>query len=333
MTTKDFNGAADDEADVERLVQLGGPRRAPDPAARAPAREVMRGAWSEAVQGRVRRRRIARVVGGLAAAAALVVAVVLTRDSATVPAVEVARLVSGTVTVRSQDGSATRDVRPGDALMSGETVATAPPHLAALGLTGGGELRMNSATSVGLAAVRRFDLGTGQVYVDSGGVAGAALTIETPAGPVRDIGTRFEVRVEGTRVRVRVRDGAVRLSTAGVEVDAGPGKQLDASPGARPDVSSIATYGAEWNWIIRAAPFAIEGATLDDFIRWIEREDGRRVVFADPTLRQTVGAARLHGSVAGLTVEDALGIILPASGLTYDISGDRIIVRQEARAR
>lgn len=332
MTT-DSNGTSDEEAAVERLVQLGGPRRVPDPGARARARETMRGVWRETVQARARRRRIVGAGGALAAAAAIIIAVVLTRGRGPTPAVEVARIVTGTVTVRLQDGSGTRGARPGDALLSGETIVTGPQDLAALSLSGGGELRMNSGTSLRLAAARRFDLSAGQVYLDSGSTAAAALMVETPAGLVRDIGTRFDVRIEGPRVRVRVRDGAVRLLTRGLEVDAAAGNQLVASPGARPDVSPVPTYGAEWNWITRAAPFAIEGATLDDFIRWIEREDGRRVVFADPGLRKTAGAARLHGSVAGLTAEDALGIVLPASGLTYEISGDRIIVRQEARER
>jgi ferric-dicitrate binding protein FerR (iron transport regulator) len=331
MTTRDSNGASNAEAEVERLVQLGGPRRVPDPAARTRAHDAVRDAWRETVDARVRQRRIVRIAGGLAAAAAVIIVVALTRGRGPSPAVEVARVVIGAVTATSRDGSGRRDARPGDAVMSGETIATGPQGLAALSVSGGGELRMNSATTLRLAAVRQFDLGAGQVYLDSGGAA--ALAVETPAGVVRDIGTRFEIKVEGTRVRVRVRDGAVRLQTDGLEVDAGPGTQLVASPGARPDLSAVPTYGAEWSWVARAAPFAIEGATLDDFIRWIEREDGRRVVFADPDLRKSAGAARLHGSVAGLTAEDALGIILPASGLTYEISGNQIVVRQEPRSR
>src|SRR6185436_7133512 len=36
---------------------------------------------------------------------------------------------------------------------------------------------------------------------------GAAITIHTPFGDVRDVGTRFEVRLRDDALRVRVRDG------------------------------------------------------------------------------------------------------------------------------
>jgi hypothetical protein len=39
----------------------------------------------------------------------------------------------------------------------------------------------------------------------------------------------------------------------------------------------------------------------------------------------------LHGSVEGLIVDEALGVILPATGLTYSLDGNRVLIDRTTR--
>jgi hypothetical protein len=317
---------------VERLVRLAGPRATPDPAARVRARAAARDAWRATVAARERRRRFVWLVP--AAAAAVLLVLLLPRpERQPLPQAEVARVVHGDVDVRRDGGPHTR-AASGDVLRAGESIATGPGATSALRLAGGGELRLNAGTSLRLVSRRRFALDTGHVYVDTGAPSDSPLAIETAAGLVRDIGTRFDVQVVRDRLRVRVREGAVALEHEGRQTKAGAGQQLVASPAGTIDLAPTDTYGPDWNWItLAAAPFDIERATLESFLGWIERESGRSVVFDQAGLRQSSGPARLHGSIAGLTPEEALQAVLPAVGLSYRIQGERFLIEREERRR
>jgi hypothetical protein len=39
----------------------------------------------------------------------------------------------------------------------------------------------------------------------------------------------------------------------------------------------------------------------------------------------------VHGSVEGLTVEEALATVLPSCGLRHRVEGDRILLQRDAR--
>ena len=79
-----------------------------------------------------------------------------------------------------------------------------------------------------------------------------------------------------------------------------------------------------------AAPFALEGATVPAFLNWVSREQGWRWEYASPAARRLAERAVLHGSIDGLTPEDALLAVLPASGLTASRQGDRLIVAMQS---
>ena len=92
--------------------------------------------------------------------------------------------------------------------------------------------------------------------------------------------------------------------------------------------------GTEWAWIVRAAPpFQVEGKTLAAFLDWVTRESGRRIEFADDRIRRSSTGTILHGSIDGLTTEEALEVILPACGLTHRIKSERVIVSRPDGSR
>jgi hypothetical protein len=314
----------DENTGVPHLLRAAGPRPAPGAQARARARAAAHGVWRETVAGRMRRRRVILALPMVVAAAVILALVLRPAARPPIPAAgpEVARIIRGDVLV-ADAAAGERHATSGRILTAGTTVRTGPDAVAALALEGGGELRVNRGTSVRLADLRRLVLDHGHVYLDSGG---AALAVETSAGVIRNVGTRFDVRIEHGELRVRVRDGAVRLDAGASRADAGAGQQLLVRPGSPPAVTSVTTYGSEWEWLLRAAPFRAEGARLEAFLQWVESEGGWRVQFADVSLRQALAGTVLHGSIEDLTVREALDVVLPACGLRYRVERDRIVI-------
>ena len=171
--------------------------------------------------------------------------------------------------------------------MSGSPVTTSVGTLA-MTLTSGVHLRLDASSTARLDSATDVWLERGAVYVDSAGALPGVspISIHTPAGVVRDIGTRFEVRRDGTDLRIRVRDGEVLVTYAnGAGVRAGAGEELFSGPdGSDRSISRrpIAATGSEWAWAERAAPpFSVEGKTLGAFLDWVSREGAWTVTFAD----------------------------------------------------
>ena len=151
--------------------------------------------------------------------------------------------------------------------------------------------------------------------------------IHTPIGSVRDIGTQFEVRLAADRMRVRVREGRVDLQHGGATHSAEAGVELDADARGGVTQHSIAKNGAEWEWVVRAAPpIHLDGRTLSEVVASVTRDEGLKPVWLDDAAKNAA-TMRLHGDVP-LTPEEALDTALVASGLTSRTDGDRLIIKR-----
>lgn len=276
---------SDNENDpIATLVRLAGRRPGVDAERTARVRAAVADEW----RATTRRRRWTRVAVA-AAVAATIGGVMLTRPR-TEPS---APAVVETAAVREL-------TTPGDATTSVDW--------------NGGTLRLDRETHLRIETARTATLLRGAIYY-ANDTPGASVTIRTPFGEVRDVGTRFEVRLRDDSVRVRVRDGAVIVR----DTTARAGTELVAS---RTSVTSraVATSGEEWSWIENAAPpVVLEGKSLDEVLRRIAVEKGL-------TLERTGPDQTLHGDVP-LSVGEALDAATVAAGVTYRIEGDRLIVR------
>lgn len=177
----------------------------------------------------------------------------------------------------------------------------------------GGTLRLDRGTQLRIDAPREATLLHGTIYY-ANETPGVSVTIHTPFGDVRDVGTRFELRLSDDALRVRVRDGAVLLR----DKTAGAGTELVAT---RTSIATrkIATSGEDWAWIENAAPpIVLEGKTLDEVLRVIAIEKGL-------TLERSGPDQTLHGELP-LSVSEALDAATAAAGVPYRIEGDRLIV-------
>ncbi|HYN09704.1 MAG TPA: FecR domain-containing protein [Vicinamibacterales bacterium] len=350
MTT-DYSRAAGGPGDmndeVARLVRLAGtsgPIAPLDEARLARVRTAVYGAWSDEYiarqsrQVKTRRRRLTVAVL-FAAAASVVIAIAIWGPIRTLAPVRVAHIDRFTEQATGSPGPFTA----GGAVMSGSTVTTSVGTLA-MTLTSGVHLRLDASSTARLDSATDVVLERGAVYVDSAGApptqpSGSPIIIYTPGGGlVRDIGTQFEVRLDGAGLRIRVRDGEVLVTDAnGVDTRAGAGQELfswldgsDRSISRRP----IAATGSEWAWAERAAPaFSMKGKTLGEFLDWVSREGAWTVTFADSGL-SAARATVIQGKpdlLRGLTLAEALNVVLPTCGLRHhiDINGHRLVIERE----
>ncbi len=316
-TDADPQPAGDD--DVAPLLHLAGRRpRLPEEEVaplRAQAREVFR----RQARRTARRRRLGWTMGaGLAAAVLLLAAGLVFRR----PAGPSSRQAVATFELRTGDVTVSGAGRPSDprTLLPGMVVATGRKGRVALRLPTGASVRIDGGSTVRFDSARTLTLERGAVYTDSGSTSTPEERIEiaTTFGSIRDVGTQFEVRLLSRALRVRVREGKVLVDQAGEIREAGAGAELVLHPDGSVQRAEVPVYGPGWDWVQRTGPaLAIEGASLTDFLAWVSRETGLRWRLAEPHPDPAPELVILHGSIEGLTAEEALSVVLPGCGYRH----------------
>ncbi len=329
-------GAQDDGA-MESLLRLAGPR-APVPDDRM--QRLKAGAhteWRRQVTTRRRRHVMRWSLGGLAAAAALVLALRATTGLGPMApaAVEFAVVESLGSNARLASDA---DSRRGAFLKVGDRVPVGPSRLslaggtAALRLPGGAAVWVDRGSALRVTADDVVELDGGAVYIDAGGTT--SLEIRTALGVVRDVGTKFEVRLTPVALRVRVRDGAVQVRRDQQQHDARPGDELLLDASGAVARRTIPVDGPDWAWTRGApTPFELEGRSLREFLQWVASENGWQLQFADSAVEDKARTTTLHGSIRGLTPEQALAAVLPTSGVEHQLDGGVLSIRLAAAAK
>jgi len=319
----------DSDTDLASLLRAAGVRVQPSEKVASGVRAAVEAEWRSICEARQRRQRYT-LWSAAAGIAVTAVAVWLAQPlylHAHDPVASLAR-VEGRVEYRT-DGAekwgplpAGVTLRPGDQLRTGDTGRVA------LKLTNGVEIRLDTSTRVALNDLHHARLRRGGVYVDSGdGGSDPArdLELETPAGTLRHLGTQYEARVVGDSIRVGVREGRVEIAARSADVVGAAGEQLVIDEDGRVARSSLAANANSWAWVGDVTPpFAIEGRSVDDFLKWAARETGRSVNYASADAARSARGIVLKGSVAGLTPEEAVTAVLSTTSLQPSIDRDRI---------
>jgi len=288
------------------------PRPAAVDAVRAArVRRAVHAAWKDAADS----TPIWRRGGAIAAAAVLVFAIGLTlvnwlRERA---APQATAPIASTLFATSE------------VIFQGNSVTTNGGR-AAIALPNGVELRLDSDTVITVDTERSVSLTRGAIYLDSSNRKSPPETVAIVARGtvIRDLGTRYEVRLSDQELRVRVRDGRVEVLSAFGIREADRGGQLRVTPSAIL-AGRAPVFGADWDWILGAVrPPQLKGRPLKEFLAWAEREGGRPIRFADAALERANGATIVYGAIERLTVEEALDVVLPSCGLARRTDGDVI---------
>lgn len=335
---KHDSGHPPDVDPIARLLEQAGPRPAAPGEREARVQKTVRAHWRAEVDVASRRRRLAWAAVSLAAAAA--VAVVIGRGwwsqgiRPPGPEESIATLLRAEGSVHLADGGL---LKSGDTLAPGGEIETGPDGRAALSLSDGSSLRLDTGTRVRLAAGPVLVLDRGSVYIDSGTgqPRRAFLEVRTRMGVVRDIGTQFEVRLREDELWVSVREGLATLARAGRSFAAPAGTRLVAGAAGGVESRALPVLGPEWDWVLAIAPeFRIEGRTLGEYLDWLSRETGWRVQFADPSIARNAPTIILHGSVAGLRPDETPPAVLPTCGLRHRLSDSTLVIeRQDSAGR
>lgn len=340
----------DEEELVRRLLEMAGPRP-PVPQEDLDAiTESARAAWRTQVRRRTappapRPRRPLRTFA-LPLAAALAVAVGLVwwwltsqglhGPGGVPPMVAEVEAVTGSVLLEAA-AHEPRAIAAGEPIPLGTALRSAgggEPGRASLRLAGGATVRLDVDTRLRFVSAAALELERGALYVDSGSGPRqrAAIEIRTPVGTARDIGTRFAVRLvdhQTPALLVRVRDGAVLTRHHGHTYLTPAGQELLLRRDGTSERRATSPHGPEWDWVLEASPgFDIEGRSLQQFLDWVARETGWRIVFADRGLADSAADIVLHGSIGDLRPDRAPFAVLPGAGLEGEVEDGTLRVRR-----
>jgi ferric-dicitrate binding protein FerR (iron transport regulator) len=333
---------------VARLVGMAGPRPPAPNDVTNRVRAVVRSDWQAAVRARRMRARVFLVA--LPAAAGLVLAVAgsiwfrpgqppdALGPLTALRAVARPELAAGATFTTS--GLASGRLLPlvvGAEVPAGATVLTDRAGRAALRTTDGVSLRVGAATRLRLVSPTEWLLEEGVIYVDNppSNRQQVRVAVHTSTATVRDVGTQFEVSARSSSLRVRVREGTALVGWASRTETASAGTELRVGPGDRVERHAIPVHGPEWSWVVDlATPIDIEGRRLGDYLAWVTREMGWRLEYRSNELARSAPGIVLHGSVSGLTTDEALATVLATCGLEMRVDHGTLLVderRPEAR--
>jgi ferric-dicitrate binding protein FerR (iron transport regulator) len=320
---------------VERLLHAAGPGPEIPEDGAARVKEAIRPAWRDGVTARSRQRN--RLwIGGLAAAAAVIIALIYLPSLQTTPPEPVPQAI----VVARIDG--TLEVTPPGAKVSfltaestnfeiarGSLLRTGSGSRAALWLTDHRSLRLDAATELRLDSEASVSLASGAVYIDAQNGSDTGIEIRTALGTATDIGTQFEVRLEEDTLDVMVREGLIALTRGSQEFHITQGVTLSVDTEGEVVTGSLTAYDPAWSWTQEIAPvFDIEGQTVLAFLDWVSSETGLSVGFESAEAEQLAATTILHGSIKGVTPAQAPAVILPSARLTVNEEAGALVVSQ-----
>jgi ferric-dicitrate binding protein FerR (iron transport regulator) len=196
----------------------------------------------------------------------------------------------------------------------------------------GDRLRAAVGAEMAILESNRLELRSGSLYFESAaGTNAAGLVIETAYGAVRHVGTRYAVEIGADTLTVSVRDGLVAIDTLAQQIAIGAGVQVVVNRQGEETVRHrINRFGSLWAWTEGLAPaLQIDGRLLDEVLREIAFETGRRLEFADEEVRIACGQIRLKGPFLDMAASDRLFAVLVTTGLEATESGERIQIRRQ----
>lgn len=329
------DGVADGNGDmVERLLHAAGPGPEIPVDGADRVKDLIRPAWRSEVEARAR-QRTRLWLGGLAAAAALLIAVVYLpslRPEAPGPpqtTITVA-VVDGVLEVTPPGANVeflTADVA-GTEIQPGSLIRTRPGNRATLWLNARRSLRVDAGTELRLDSGASLSLDSGAVYIDTQNGGGSAVEVRTALGTATDIGTQFEVRLGDGTLDVTVREGLVSLSRHGEEIRITQGVALSIDAGGEVRTGAVTAHDPMWTWTQEIAPtFEIEGRSVLAFLNWVSSETGLSIGFESAEVEQLAATTILHGSVEGLSPSQSPFVVLPSARLTVSEEVGVLLVR------
>jgi ferric-dicitrate binding protein FerR (iron transport regulator) len=328
----------DEEEVTAHILRLAGTAPAPSGERTARVRHAVQREWRAARHRRLLRRG-AWSVAAVAVAASVFVAVRVNRPlapTAVSPAPTVLatglRVQGRPVVMTGGPGTSPVFLGVTTEVQTGNIVETDKASRAVLQTADASVIRIDRESRLRFAAPTVLELLAGAAYIETGPTS-HGFEVRTAIGTVRDVGTRFEVRVTDSALRLRVRNGAVEIRRNNGVTAAAAGTEATVTTTGI-SMAHVPAYGAAWAWTAGLAPpYAIEGRTLQDFLEHTAAEEGWTLHYSNATVAKLAGATILHGSVDTLPPEDAVSVALATSGLQYRLREGVLLIATASDAR
>ncbi len=270
---------------LDELFDGAQPRPRPTAEERAAAFQGVHAHWKKTVAMRTRQRQRRMTVGGLLAASlVLAISLLWPQRSPTAP-VTVATIerIHGDVLIHTPASSVWRPLTPGAYDITAGTQLRTLDGALRVSTHDGGSVRIDAQTVVRFAQEASLSVDTGRLYYDSG-IRNAQITITTPLGTIRNIGTQFSVRLGNDTLAIAVRTGATVLHNKlhGDAMTRAGQRRTVFTDGTIPQLEDLDDGQSQWAWAdALGARFALGGQSALDYLQWLEQETGRTVRFRD----------------------------------------------------
>ncbi len=317
--------------DIGRLLKFAGARE-PVPDERLQrAQKKVRAHWQQVVADQQPLKPSQRFnIIAVAASFVLVVATALVLwNHYHVPAIELLASVErvlGEIEIRDEVA------HKNTTIIANTPIVTDDNSRIALRMSGGQSLRIDTSSHVILHSPNHISLEAGAIYIDTAfAETEEPILVSTPLGTAQDIGTQFQIRVIGMLMVVGVRTGLVEVSQPGGQshsINRGHFVKLDAS--GKSGQYPIQPDDPSWAWIETVAPeFDIQGASLEQYLRWYAHERGVNLVWADAASEASAGAALLAGSIADASLDEGLMLVKQVAPFEHRLSSGTLWVKVE----
>lgn len=325
----DRSKVAGDADALAHLIRTAGRRVGPPAATYERALAAATAAWD----AKVRRRRLWRVGGTLAASVAIAAVAMFIATAPRGPAPLVGRTdrIVGTLQIESSSGHWTTSADAVIDLRAGMRVRTPGRSRAGILLVDDISLRLAEATEISLESQSAVRVLSGTIYIDTGSSAyertDRRIEVITPAGIASDLGTQFELRYGEGAIRLRVREGRVALQRESGTIDSSAGEEVTIRGDGAVARSRIAMADTDWQWVQSVAPEPdVDGQPVSFLLAWVIRETGKVVRFEKPEIEHKAATTILHGNIRNLAPLEALAAMLATTDLEHAILEDGTIL-------
>lgn len=325
-----------EEQRLRSLLEAAGKRPQPPEPQRQEWEALFRGEIGKVVADRRQRQRIRW--GAAAAVVVAAVAVFLLVNPQPQPTLLAGEVVSATDGNRTYfDGRRLDPLTVGSPINVGQTVHTESAGSLALAYRGA-DVRLKGSTMVRFHTAH-IELMAGAVYVDTQGHSPSALPviIATELGTFSHVGTQFMVAVEQDRaVTAAVREGTIMLRTDDVQknfsASADGAELVRISATGSIDTTRVPRTGPSWSWVTEASPGkVIDGLSADEILRWIARESGTRLNYADDASAQVARRSTSRAPQQPMSPARALSFLVQTTSLRVEqTDANDMLVRSES---
>lgn len=317
---------------IEDVLSEARPRPAPNSGRKEEIYDQLRDEWMISNQQTRQRRR--HFVGAAAASFVAAIVVVMRLGSGvdvpvTQPDAYIAVLHGAGATLNGEQiqdlGSTGSTLR----LRAGDTIKTGVDAAVAIAWNKTGSLRLARSSEVTIVDANEVSLTSGKIYYDSmlfGSANGVPIVVATSRGTIQHVGTQFLAQTDQRGTTISVREGEVSFGRDSKTTIVRSGQSASFDNSLNATVSAISPDDSSWDWVSELAPkWNVDGRSTMDIIRWISRETGLSIDFADERAEAYARKDQVRG-VGEISPTAAMRIVPVATQLRFEIGNSTIRV-------